>query len=699
MPFVIEDADVPTAEIPAAASSRVGGIPPSTALHRVVACLVPLVALAAVVALSFRSGGYIFARTAPVAFILLLLAIAWAWLAPRRVTLDLPALVALAAFALLVVWEGLSVAWSIGPDLSWAAFDVAALYLTAAAVLTGTSAGRLQLRIAGYGLVVALMPVAAYAFLGKVLPDVVTHAHFYARLSAPVGYWNVLAILMAIAALPALEGASRTHMPLVARALLAAALALFLFTLFFTFSRGGTLAFILGLVVYFALTNERLQGVLSLGLAAAPVAAALCHLRHLDTLFNPTVNDGLRTVQGHALGRWALAAVILAALAQFVAALVTRRVRLAVLPRRVLGAVVLAGAIGLVVTGGLAFSARYGGVGRLVHNVTTQFTSSEASGGGTPSSASRLLSIGNNGRIPMIREGLDGYPHHPLAGAGAGTFRFTNYLYRTTESMVVKHAHNQWINVLSELGIVGLVLFVLAIGGLLVAALRPIGRAARDADRGLLAALQAGAAAFVAHMSVDWDWDMAAATLTFLLIVGVSAAYVRGRRAGLAQAADGPAATAAGPPARAPWSTRHAFGLGSRAFVTGALVLVGVSWLFPYLSERAYSRALGLAGDNKVAPAIAAARDAHRLEPLAVDPLFTLARLQQQQGKARDAIATLLKAQHLQPQNFAVYYQLGLMQLNVLGLKRDAADSFLRALSLNPHDHNALYELSTARSP
>ena len=53
----------------------------------------------------------------------------------------------------------------------------------------------------------------------------------------------------------------------------------------------------------------------------------------------------------------------------------------------------------------------------------------------------------------------------------------------------------------------------------------------------------------------------------------------------------------------------------------------------------------------------------------------------------------------MQPQNFAVYYQLGLMQLNVLGLKRDAADSFLRALSLNPHDHNALYELSTARSP
>ena len=35
--------------------------------------------------------------------------------------------------------------------------------------------------------------VGVYAFLGKVVPDVVTHAHTYARLDSPVGYWNVLA--------------------------------------------------------------------------------------------------------------------------------------------------------------------------------------------------------------------------------------------------------------------------------------------------------------------------------------------------------------------------------------------------------------------------------------------------------------------------------------------------------------------------
>jgi len=159
--------------------------------------------LAAVTALSFLSGGYIFERTATVAFIALAAAVVWAWLLPRRAAIGLPLAVGLAALALFVAWTGLSIAWSIGPDLSWLAFDVALLYLVVAVVVTVTPAGPGQLRLAGYGYVVAMVPVAAYALLGKTLPDVVTHAHLYARLMAPVGYWNVLAMVMVMASMPA----------------------------------------------------------------------------------------------------------------------------------------------------------------------------------------------------------------------------------------------------------------------------------------------------------------------------------------------------------------------------------------------------------------------------------------------------------------------------------------------------------------
>jgi len=172
-------------------------------------------------------------------------------------------------------------------------------------------------------------------------------------------------------------------------------------------------------VVYFALTNERLQGALTLALTATPVAVALYHARHLVTLFNATASDAQRSAQGHSFGRWALAAICLAIVAQTVAALVTRAVPLAGRRRRVVGALTLAVAVVVVSVAGLAFAARYGGVGGVAHKIAHQFTSSDASANPRSSGAGRLLALGSNGRIPMVREGLKSFPHHPLAGTGA----------------------------------------------------------------------------------------------------------------------------------------------------------------------------------------------------------------------------------------------------------------------------------------
>jgi tetratricopeptide (TPR) repeat protein len=449
-------------------------------------------------------------------------------------------------------------------------------------------------------------------------------------------------------------------------------------------------------VVYFALTNERLQGALTLALTALPVAAALYLGRHLDTLFNATTNDALRTAQGHDFGRRALVAICVAVVAQVAAALVTRAVRLAGRRRRAVGALTLAVALVVVAVGGLSFAARNGGVGGVVHKIAHELTWSSISAGPTTNGPGRLLALGSNGRIPMIREGLESFPHHPLAGTGAGTFSFTNYRYRTNANagLIVKHAHNQWINVLSELGLVGLVLFVLAIGGLLFAALRPVGRAAPDADRGLLAALQAVSVAFVVHMTIDWDWDMAAAALAFLLLAGVAAAYVRGRRAGPAPVGPPALSDAARQEPRGP-----RFGVASRVLATGMLALVALSFLSPYLSDRALSEAIVSASENRTAAAIVQARQAHRLDPLAVDPLFTLALVEQQQGRVSEAVAALERAVRLQPQNYATYYELGVMQLNVLGQRPQAATAFRRALSLNPYDDSSSYELGVALAP
>ena len=599
--------------------------------------------------------------------------IAWLWLAPRSLPVPRLYVFGLAVFAAFAVWEGLSVIWSIGPDLSWIAFDYAALYVLAAAAAVVIASGRVHLRMVGYGYLAVATAVAVYAFLGKVVPNVVTHAHTFARLDSPVGYWNVLALMMVMALPVALAAAGHRDHPVVLRAAASASLTLLMFTFFFSYSRGGYIALVVCLAVYFALANTRLSSLLSLALAAVPVGLALFHVRGLKTVFSPTTDDALRTAQGHVLGHWALLAIVVAVLAQVVTALVHRRVQVPRAVARFVGAFTIVAIVAGVGAGAFVYTSSRGG---MAHWVKTRYEalihdSDTRQANDTPG---RLLSL-NSGRISLWHEALKEFPNHPLTGTGAGTFRFTHYLYRSGTG-VVKHAHNEWLNVLSELGLVGLGLFVVAIGAFLVATFRRLLSDRDDRDRSLLAAVQAAALVFVIHMSWDWDWDMAAATLVFLLFAGTAASYLAARRRAIALPEVPPEEVGA----------RRDYGWAPRALASGLLLLILVSWAFPYLSQRAYSEALVASGNGHVTAAAADARRAHRLDPLAVDPLITLALVQQQLGEGQLALATLDQAARLQPQNYEVYYQRGLLYMNVLGDYSAAAQQFRTALRLNPYD-------------
>ncbi len=70
----------------------------------------------------------------------------------------------------------------------------------------------------------------------------------------------------------------------------------------------------------------------------------------------------------------------------------------------------------------------------------------------------------------------------PRRGHRRGHLPFTNVLYREN-TLVAKHSHSQWLDVLTELGVVGFVLFALAIGGLVAAAFGRLFRDRRDPHR------------------------------------------------------------------------------------------------------------------------------------------------------------------------------------------------------------------------
>ena len=106
------------------------------------------------------------------------------------------ALAFLAFLGAFAVWSGLSVVWSIAPDLSWNLFNRELAYLAFA--VAGLYVGALvpaARRVVATGLALLLAAVIAWALAGKVFPAVVSDLALTVRLRAPVGYWNTLAVL------------------------------------------------------------------------------------------------------------------------------------------------------------------------------------------------------------------------------------------------------------------------------------------------------------------------------------------------------------------------------------------------------------------------------------------------------------------------------------------------------------------------
>ena len=373
-----------------------------------------------------------------------------------------------------------------------------------------------------YGYLVVAAAVGVYAFLGKGLPAVVTHAHTYARLDSPVGYWNVLAVMMVMGLVVALAIAGDRTTAAALRTLAAAAAVPMCFTFFFTLSRGGWIALAVALILYFAFTTTRLAGVMTLAIVVAPAAFVLWRLRDLETLFNDTTNDALRTLQGGVLLRWAVAALLVTAGAQLVVALLHKGVPWPRWSTISAGAVVLAVVLVVGVGGSGRYVQSHGGVPWVKDRLHALVTDTESGGGGT--GAGRLFTLSTNGRVELWREAARQWRYHRAAGTGAGTFTFAHYRFREGGG-VTKHAHSQWFNVLSELGVVGLALLAAAIILFVVAAVgNPFSRR-RDPLHPLLVALQAGVIAFIVHMSWDWDWDMAAIGTLVFVFVAVCVSY------------------------------------------------------------------------------------------------------------------------------------------------------------------------------
>jgi len=600
------------------------------------------------VALAAADGGYF-----PVSWGWTALALLWTSLiaivlgrARRPTGLDR---VLIAAFGVLAAWAALSTVWSESVPRSLTEVQRDLVYLAGALAVMLVARRRWAPSLLT-GVWAATAAVATYALStrlsGGPRPGEDTFAQN--RLYEPLGYWNALGILAAMGAVLAVGLAARAER-LVVRALAGASLAALLPALYLTFSRGAMLALALALVVMVALDPRRLQALAALALAGWPAGVAVWLVARSDAVTDPTV-----TVRE---GSWLPPAIVLlaglGAAGTVALARLEQRVAVSARVRRTVAAGLAAACLGALVAG-VAYA---GGPGAIVDRTQRSVTGPVAQVPGSPEA--RLGSLSSNGRIELSRIALGQWRAHPLLGSGAGTFE-PWFLEHRSSDQKVRDAHNLYLETLAELGPVGLIALLVALGV-------PLAAARGSRHRPLAATAVAAYVAFLAHAAVDWDWEMTVVTLAAVVIGGSIVADARTIRHPAGRWLSGPPSLAA-------------------AAIVATLSVAAIVGLLGSAAAGGASRAVE-AGDWS--HAVAEARTATRWAPWSSDAWRLLGEARRAQGDLPGARASLRRALRRDPGDWRAWHELA---RTTGGSEQRYA--LLRARALNPRSP----ELAAMRS-
>lgn len=211
----------------------------------------------------------------------------------------------------------------------------------------------------------------------------------------------------------------------------------------------------------------------------------------------------------------------------------------------------------------------------------------------------------------------------PLLGSGAGTWRRVWLEHRPVD-FAAQNAHNLYLEVLSELGSVGLAL-------ILAALLVPIAAAIRARRQPHVPALAAAYAAFLVHLGVDWDWQLSAA-----LLAGV---FLGAALLGVARSDTEPLSLTALP----------------RAVMAPALVALICLGAVTWAGGTFTSRAADHLRSARWAAALNDAGRAHRLAPWSSEPWRLRGEAQLALGRRDEALASFRKALERDPDDVVLW--------------------------------------------
>ena len=630
-----------------------------------------------------RRWGSLTSTTLAAAIALVLLAAVWAWWAAKeggyfgsvhypgivvlclgfllvssrmarasRLVLSPPARLALVALLALAGWSALSALWSPSPDIAIADAQRIAGYALAFAL------GIWLATLVGKRLDLAMVPLAFAGLFGGIVAVIaLLSGDDFAllidegTLQYPIGYRNANAAFFLIALWPAVGLAASRELDWRLRALALGTATLCLELAIMSQSRGSLIGVVAALVVFLAIPGDRARRVVWLTLAIAPALLVIPPVTDLFEAASVESYQGLTEVR--AAGRAAVGGAALAVLIGGAAAFFGRRLEPA--PGRSARAdrAVAVGAVAIALAGAGAFAISTGDPAGWIDDRVDEFLTQGSPG--TEGTSSRFGVNAGSERDDLWRVALDDAGDEPLLGSGGGGFQYTYLLGRSEEGIEsVRDAHSVELELLTELGIPGLMLFVLTVGGAVVGAWQA--RRAGAAAAALSAIALTAGAYWLAHSSLDWFWTYPAVTAPVFGLLGSACC------AGAPADNDGGAGT---------WRRVAAFGAA----------ILALSVVPPFLSERYIEAAYdGWRTDpERAQDDLGRARD---LNALSIEPLLAEGGIARERGERAQAIAAFAEAVEKRPEEWATHYFLA--ELNLRSAPVVARAELDRALELNP---------------
>jgi O-antigen ligase len=131
--------------------------------------------------------------------------------------------------------------------------------------------------------------------------------------------------------------------------------------------------------------------------------------------------------------------------------------------------------------------------------------------------------ITGEGRVRIWNETLPLVPSYPFFGSGLGSFEFAFYRVKDTfPHAKVDFAHNDYLQILVELGVIGFAIVATLVIAVLAHAIRALRRAANYDAHALAIACSGALVAILVHSTADFNLYIPANAMLVAWIAGIS---------------------------------------------------------------------------------------------------------------------------------------------------------------------------------